>query len=114
MRHETCLRSLYAAFNARDIDAALAAMTSDVDWPNGWEGGRVEGHDQVRDYWKRQWAEIDSSAEPVAISERPGGDVEVRVHLVGRDLTGRVLFDEEVRHVYTFRGGLVHRMTIEQ
>ena len=31
----------YAAFNARDVDATLAAMHPDVDWPNGMEGGRV-------------------------------------------------------------------------
>ena len=37
--------SLYAAFNARDIDAALAGMHPEVDWPNGWEGGRVHGRD---------------------------------------------------------------------
>jgi hypothetical protein len=55
------------------------------------------GHDQVRDYWLRQWAEIDSS-----------------VHQVGRDREGKVLFDDEVRHVYAFHGDLVERMTIEQ
>jgi hypothetical protein len=114
MEHETCLRSLYVAFNARDIDAALATMTADVDWPTAWDGGRVVGHDRIRDYWERQWAEIDSSAEPIAISERPDGQVEVRVRQVGRDLAGRVLFDEEVRHVYAFRGDLVQRMTIER
>jgi ketosteroid isomerase-like protein len=48
------LTRAYAAFNARNIDAVLAAMHPDVDWPNGWEGGRVRGHDQVRDYWTRQ------------------------------------------------------------
>ena len=39
-------------------------MTPDVDWANGWEGGRVVGRDAVRDYWQRQWAAIDSTAEP--------------------------------------------------
>jgi hypothetical protein len=34
-------------------------MTDDIDWPNGWEGGRVSGKDAVRAYWTRQWAEID-------------------------------------------------------
>jgi hypothetical protein len=34
----------YRAFNARDIDAALAVMHPEVDWPNGLEGGRVHGH----------------------------------------------------------------------
>jgi hypothetical protein len=37
------LQATYAAFNARDIDAVLAQMTADVDWPNAWEGGRVQG-----------------------------------------------------------------------
>jgi len=27
----------YAAFNARDIEAVLAVLHPDVDWPNGWE-----------------------------------------------------------------------------
>jgi hypothetical protein len=37
--HEDLLQTLYGAFNARDIDAALAGMHPDVDWPNGMEGG---------------------------------------------------------------------------
>jgi ketosteroid isomerase-like protein len=106
------LRSLYAAFNARDVDTCLAAMTPDVDWANGWEGGRVVGRDAVRDYWQRQWAAIDSSAEPTAIDERPDGTVEVAVHLVARDKDGRLLNEEPGRHVYEFRGDLVQRMTI--
>jgi hypothetical protein len=114
MEREARLRSLYAAFNTRDVDTVLAAMTPDVDWPNGWEGGRVAGHNEVRDYWERQWAEIDSTAEPIAINERPDEQVEVSVHVVGRDRDGTVLFDDEVRHVYAFRGELVERMTIEQ
>ena len=35
------LRSAYKAFNARDIDTALAAMHHDVEWQNGMEGGYV-------------------------------------------------------------------------
>ena len=74
--HEERLRSLYQAFNARDVDTCLAAMTPDVDWANGWEGGRVVGREAVRAYWERQWAAIDSTAEPTSVSERPDGTVE--------------------------------------
>ena len=49
MSRKVQLRLLYDAFNARDIDTCLAAMTPDVDWANGWEGGRVAGRDPVRD-----------------------------------------------------------------
>ena len=50
------LMNVYSAFNARDVDTVLAAMSADVDWPNGWEGGRIYGREGVRDYWTRQWA----------------------------------------------------------
>jgi nuclear transport factor 2 (NTF2) superfamily protein len=108
------LRSLYDAFNARDIDTCLAAMTPDVDWANGWEGGRVVGREAVRDYWERQWEAIESTAEPIAVTERPDGSVEVTVHLVAHDKDGSVVFDSEGRHVYEFEGDLVQRMTIEE
>jgi hypothetical protein len=114
VQREELLRSLYEAFNARDVDTCLGAMTPDVDWANGWEGGRVVGRDAVRDYWKRQWAAIDSSAEPTAITARSDGSIEVAVHLVARDHEGEVLSDTEGRHVYEFRGDLVERMTIEE
>ena len=108
------MRLLYEAFNARDIDTCLAAMTPDVDWANGWEGGRVVGREAVRDYWQRQWAAIDSTAEPIAVTERPDGTVEVAVHLLARDKAGRVLNDGKGRHIYEFRGDLIERMTIEE
>jgi ketosteroid isomerase-like protein len=111
---EEMLRSLYRAFNARDVDACLAAMTDDVDWANGWEGGRVVGRDAVRDYWQRQWAAVDSTAEPTAVTERPDGTIEVAVHLVGRNSDGELLFDDRALHVYEFEGDLVRRMIIEK
>jgi len=114
MRHEQLLRSLYEAFNARDVETCLAGMTPDVDWANGWEGGRVVGRAAVRDYWRRQWAVIDSTAAPTAVTERPDGTVEVAVHLVARDQDGNVINEQQGRHVYAFRGDLVQRMTIEE
>ena len=111
---ETHLRALYAAFNARDIDTVLGAMTPDVDWPNGMEGTREIGHEAVRAYWLRQWGMIDPHVEPVSFSERPGGLTAIDVHQVVRDLQGNVLNDRPVRHVYEFDGQLVSRMDIEE
>jgi hypothetical protein len=106
--------ALYDAFNARDVDAVVAALAPGVRWPNGWEGGFVHGHDEVRDYWRRQWAEIDPHVEPVAIDERLDGSVSVRVHQVVRDLAGTKVAEGEVVHVYRFENGLVVEMTIEE
>ena len=41
--HAGLLRAAYAAFNARDTDAALATMTADVAWPRAFKGGFVRG-----------------------------------------------------------------------
>ena len=114
MTHDRLLRDLYDAFNARDVEAVLAAVTEDVDWPNAWEGGRVHGKDAVRSYWARQWAEIDPRVEPVAIEPLDGGRVVVEVEQVVRDLDGEVVASGRVQHVYEMRGGLVARMDVEE
>ena len=105
---------MYAAFNARDIDAVLGLMTADVDWPNAWEGGRVRGQDGVRDYWTRQWSAIDPTVEPVAFSARPDGCIAVEVAQVVRDLEGTLLSEGRVVHLYVLRGELVARMDVEE
>jgi ketosteroid isomerase-like protein len=110
---EELLRGAYSAFNARDIERALVLMQPDVDWPNGMEGGRVHGHDEVRAYWTRQWELIDSHVDPVGFIELGDGRVSVAVHQLVRDLSGEVLADGPVTHVYSFRDGLVERMEIE-
>jgi len=67
VEHEQLLRCICDAFNARDIDGVVRRMTTtDVDWPNAWEGDRVRGHDGVRDYRTRQWPAIDPHLERVA------------------------------------------------
>jgi hypothetical protein len=111
---ERLLRRAYEAFNARDIDAALALMHPDVDWPNGMDGGRERGHAAVRAYWTRQFGLIDSHVEPMAFELDGEGRVAVDVHQVVRELGGSVISDRRVRHMYTLRDGLVQRMDIEE
>jgi ketosteroid isomerase-like protein len=113
MNDTELLRSLYDAFNARDIDATLAAMSDGVDWPNAWEGGRLRGRAAVRDYWMRQWAQIDPRVDPVSITQRPDGRLEVDVHQQVRTLDGELVSDARVVHVYELREGLVTKMTVE-
>jgi predicted enzyme related to lactoylglutathione lyase len=108
------LTNIYNAFNARDIDAVLAFMRTDVDWPNGWEGGRVYGHQGVRDYWTRQWAAIDPHVEPVGIDTDEMGRAVVQVRQVVRDLEGKVISEGMVEHVYLIEEGLIKSMEIRQ
>jgi hypothetical protein len=108
------LQKAYAAFNARDIDSALATMSPDVVWPNGMEGGTVHGHEGVRSYWTRQWGMIDPHVEPVNFTEDESGRIVVDVHQVVRDLAGKQLLDRMVQHVYTLSHGLIRSMDIRE
>jgi hypothetical protein len=103
----------YAAFNARDLDAALEATHPDVDWTNAIDGGRLNGREQVREYWTRQFETAVPQVEPEGFSDEDERLV-VDVHQVVRDLEGNTLTDQTVQHVYTIRDGLIERMDIRE
>jgi len=42
------LKRAYGLFNTRQVEALLELMTNDVHWPNGWEGGYVNGKEEVK------------------------------------------------------------------
>jgi nuclear transport factor 2 (NTF2) superfamily protein len=107
------LTRMYKEFNARNIDALLCVMHADVNWPNGWEGGYVVGHDAVRDYWTRQWAQIDPTVIPEGFEKLADGRLRVRVHQTIRDRAGKELSDKIVNHTYAFDGGKIRSMAID-
>ena len=106
------IEEAYVAFNAREIERALALMTDDVSWPKASEGGRVVGKDEIRAYWTRQWSEFDPRVELLAITEEDDGKLPVRVRQVVKSLRGAVLSDSEVLHVFTVRNGRIAAMDI--
>lgn len=112
--HVVLLKRAYAAFNARDIDSTLATMQSDVEWPNGMEGGIVHGHAGVREYWTRQWGIVNPHVEPKGFTLDESGRVVVAVHQVVQDLTGKILLDRMVEHVYSIEDGLIRSMEIRE
>lgn len=112
-QYESLIKKAYAAFNARDIGAALSTMHPDVQWPKAFEGGYVCGHNEISAYWTRQWAEINPHVEPVAYKEREDGNLEITVHQQVKDLQGNMLFDGTVKHIYTLQDNLLSRMDIE-
>jgi ketosteroid isomerase-like protein len=108
------LRRAYEAFNARDIDGALATMQPDVEWPNGMEGGTVHGHTGVREYWTRQWGVLDPHVDPVSFAMDEQGRIIVEVHQVVHDIPGKLLLDRMVQHVYSIEAGLIRNMQIRE
>ncbi len=77
--HTELLKRLYDGFNTRDMEAVLATMHRDVVWANGLEGGYVYGRDSVRDHWTRQWATINSHAEPTDFADQAANEVTMSI-----------------------------------
>jgi hypothetical protein len=105
---------IYDLFNRRLAAEIMGYLHPDVEWPNGWEGGYVRGRRGVRDYWKRQWKEIDPKVTPLGIHIEEDGQLTVRVHQVVHDVEGKLISDTELEHVYRARDGLFDRMEIRE
>jgi ketosteroid isomerase-like protein len=113
------IKRLYDRFNARDIDGVLVALTDDVAWANGMDGGHVHGLDAIRDYWTRQWSMVSPHVEPVGFQRSGDGAVIAEVIQTVRDLDGNPLQeqthglkDKTVGHVFRLRDGKVARFDI--
>jgi len=114
------LQRIYQRFNARDIDGVLAALTDDVVWANGMDGGYVHGPEALREYWTRQWSLVSPHVDPVAFHHAADGAIVAEVRQTIRDLDGSPLEgqthglkDKTVGHVFRFREGKVARFDIQ-
>ena len=107
---EQLLIAAYRALNARELEAALATLYTDVEWPNTMEGGTNRGHDGVGAYWTKQWNMVDPVVEPLQFSVDGKGRIVIAVLQVVRDLQGQLLEDLVVQHTYQMQHGLIRRM----
>jgi nuclear transport factor 2 (NTF2) superfamily protein len=112
--YEVVITDMYEAFNSRDIDRVFTFLHPQVKWPNGWEGGYVYGHSKVRDYWTRQWKELNPIVKPIGFRMINPNLLEVSVHQLVKDTAGTLLADSNVLHTYTFDEGLISAMEISE
>ena len=101
------LKNIYDAFNRREIEIVLAMMAEDVKWANGMEGGFVDGRENVREYWRRQFEIINPRLEILKTETDENGRAVVTVHQVVRDLSGKLLAEKTVRQIFTIENGLI-------
>jgi hypothetical protein len=105
------LSDLYGAFNRREIDRVLSAMSPSVRWPNVLEKTELRGHEAVRAYWLEQFETIEPHVEPIEFEERQDG-VAVRVRqVVTVKATGQVA-ESTVTHTYHFDEDRVVSMAV--
>lgn len=101
------LQNLYDAFNQREIETIIASMCPDVKWANGLEGGFVYGRDAVREYWTKQFKEIQPELEALKFETDENARHIVTVHQIIRDLQGNLLADATVHQIFTIEDGLI-------
>jgi hypothetical protein len=52
--------------------------------------------------------------EPLEVVDQEGDVTDVKVHQLMKSLSGDVLSDSEVWHIYTIRNGLIERMDLKE
>jgi len=57
---------------------------------------------------------IDPHVDPVGFTEDESGRIAVSVHQVVSDLSGKVLVDRMVEHIYALKDGLIQSMDIRE
>jgi ketosteroid isomerase-like protein len=110
--HRELLLQAYAAYNRQDVEALVALISDDVEWPDD-DAGRLHGKDEVQAYWTEQWARTRTHDEPVGFSERNDGRTAVHISQVVRSLDGPVISKGQFLHRHRIKGGRIVRMDIE-
>jgi ketosteroid isomerase-like protein len=105
------LQKAYGLFNRRDVDALLAMMTDDVEWPDVANAAVLHGKPAIRSYWEAQFAAADPRVTPTAFLAASDGAVVAVVEQQVFDHVGQTLAPPaRVYHRYSFSGPLVRRM----
>jgi ketosteroid isomerase-like protein len=112
-KHIDRIRRSYAAWNRRDIDAALEPIAPDVVWEVRAPGSDVvlayRGHEGVRVFWRdfwEAWEEISIEAERFV---EEGDSVLCAIQFRGRGRESGIEVEAPSFHVQTFRHGKVVR-----
>ena len=84
----TLLLRGYAVEGNEKVEALLALVSDDVDWPD--DAGRLHGKGEARACGIEQWARTRTHDEPVGFSELNDGRNAVQISQVVRSLDGSV------------------------
>ena len=109
--HRELLLQAYAAYNRQDLEALVALVSDNVNWPD--DAARLHGKDEVRAYWTEQWARTRAHDEPVTFSQRNDGRIAVHISQVVRSPNGSVISRGHFLHLHRLEGGRIARMDIE-
>jgi ketosteroid isomerase-like protein len=104
--------ALYAAFNAGDVDGALAHADPDIEWIPA-DGSPFEqtyrGRERVKRFLEQEWMGVfdDLQGEVRELVDAPGDAVLATLHVTGRGGASGVELDFDIAHLWRLRKGVV-------
>jgi ketosteroid isomerase-like protein len=107
--------AVYAAFNAGDVDGALAYADPEIEWVPA-EGSPFEqtyrGREQVKRFPEQEWMGVfdDLKGEVRELIDAPNDAVLATLHLTGRGGASGVELDFDIAHLWRLRDGVVVRV----
>lgn len=106
------MRTAFDAYNRQDAATLLTLVTEDVLWPG--DEGMLRGKDELRAFWKRQWAETKTHDEVLAVQTREAGYVVVDLSQKVHAIDGTPISSARLRYGFVVKGGLIRRLQTRQ
>jgi hypothetical protein len=111
---EALLSALFEAIDRQDLDAVLAHFGSEARIPDSLESATVVGRDQIRAYYRRQFATIHVSASLLSTRRLPDGRVEADLHVQVRGAEGGSWGESRVKATYRIDDGKISEMVVDE
>ena len=112
-RDEDRIAELYAAINARDLDATLACYAPNARFADGLEGGMLEGHQAIRAHFVQLFETIRVELSTIDLAREPDGRWRARLQVETRGPGGGLWQDDRVTVWYRLERGLIVEQDVD-
>lgn len=110
---EDRIAKLYAAINARDLDATVACYAPQARFVDGLEGGMLEGHEAIRAHFVHLFETIRVELALIDLTQLPDGRLRARLQVVARGPGGGLWQDDTVTACYRLDRGLIVEQDVD-
>lgn len=110
---EDRIAELYAAINARDLDATVACYASHARFADGLEGGMLEGLEAIRAHFAHLFETIHVELAMIDLIRQADGRLRASLQVVTRGPGGGLWQDDVVTVWYRLERGLIVEQDVD-